>query len=229
MTRRIDALSLACIKRWEGLRLTAYRDVGGKWTIGYGHVNGAREGMRITEPVAEDWLRRDLAQAELAVDTAVKVALSDNQFGALVSFVFNVGVNAFKRSTLLRKLNAADYDAVPAELLRWTKAGGRQVPGLVNRRNAEIGLWSKGSRVAPAPVRPAEPHRPVVSGKTARGVAIGGTVAAVLSQAGDLAAPLTSLRYALTGLEGWELVGIAALAAGIALAVWLYRRRAEAA
>lgn len=230
MTRRIDAESLACIKRWEGLRLTAYRDVGGKWTIGYGHVNGAREGMRITQREAEDWLRRDLAQAELAVDTAVKVALTDSQFGALVSFVFNVGVNAFKRSTLLRKLNAGDYEAVPAELLRWTKAGGKQVPGLVNRRNAEIGLWSRGAHVVSAPVKPAEPHNPVVSGKAAKGVAIGGTVAAVLSQAGDLAAPLTSLRYALAGLEGWELLGIAALAAGIALAVWLYqRRRAEAA
>ncbi len=227
MTRRIDAESLACIKRWEGLRLTAYRDVGGKWTIGYGHVNGAREGMRITEREAEDWLRRDLAQAELAVNDAVQVPLSDPQFGALVSFVFNVGVGAFRRSTLLRKLNAGDYDAVPAELLRWTKAGGKLVPGLVNRRNAEIGLWSKGSRVASAPVRPAEPepHRPVVSGKTARGMAIGGTVAAVLSQAGDLAAPLTSLRYALAGLEGWELAAIAGVMIVAGLAAWAWSRR----
>lgn len=225
MTRRIDAESLACIKRWEGLRLSAYRDVGGKWTIGYGHVNGAREGMRITEREAEEWLRRDIAQAELAVNDAVQVPLSDPQFGALVSFVFNVGVNAFRRSTLLRKLNAGDYDAVPAELLRWTKAGGKLVPGLVNRRNAEIGLWARGRHVVSAPVRPAEPHKPIVSGKAARGAAIGTVATAIVSQMSDLAAPIAGIRYALADLEGWELAAIAGVMIVAGLAAWAWSRR----
>lgn len=225
MTRRIDAESLACIKRWEGLRLTAYRDVGGKWTIGYGHTAGAREGMRITEREAEIWLRRDLTQAELAVDDAVKVPLSDPQFGALVSFVFNVGVGAFRRSTLLRKLNAGDYEAVAHELLRWTKAGGKQVPGLVNRRNAEIGLWSRGSHVVSAPERPAEPRKPIVSGKAARGAAIGTVATAIVSQMSDLAGPIAGIRYALADLEGWELLAIAGVLVAAGLAAWSWSRR----
>ena len=225
MTRRIDAESLACIKRWEGLRLTAYRDVGGTLTIGYGHVLDVREGMRITERDAEEFLRRDLAQAEAAVDSLVTVPLTDPQFGALVSFVFNVGAAAFRRSTLLRRLNSGNYDAVPAELMRWTKAKGKQVPGLVNRRNAEIGLWAKGSHVASAPVTPAPPRTPVVSAKTAKGVAVGTAATAIVSQMTHLPRPIPSLRYPLSDLQGWELVVIALVMVAAGLAAWAWSRR----
>lgn len=225
MTRRIDAESLACIKRWEGLRLTAYRDVAGRLTIGYGHTAGVREGMTITEAEAEAWLRRDLAPAELAVDAAVTVPLTAPQFGALVSFVFNVGVNAFRASTLLRKLNAGDYEAVPRELLRWTKADGRQVAGLVNRRNAEIGLWSKGSHVVSAPVRPAEPVKPIVSGKAARGAVIGTAVTPIVAQMADLAAPVAAIRAALSDATGWELAAVVAVIVAAGLAAWVWARR----
>jgi lysozyme len=225
MTRRVDAESLACIKLWEGLRLTAYRDSGGTLTIGYGHIADVRDGMRITERDAEEFLRRDLSQAEAAVNSAVTVPLTDPQFGALVSFVFNVGVSAFRRSTLLRKLNGGDYDAVPAELMRWTKARGRQVPGLVTRRNAEIGLWAKGSHVAPAPVTPAPPRKPVVSAKTAKGVAVGTAATAIVSQMSDLAGPIASIRYALFDLQGWELAVIALVVVVAGLVAWLWARR----
>ena len=225
MTRRIDAESLACIKRWEGLRLTAYRDSGGTLTIGYGHTVDVRDGMRITERDAEEFLRRDLAQAEAAVNSTVAVPLTDPQFGALVSFVFNVGVAAFRRSTLLRKLNGGDYDAVPAELMRWTKAKGKQVSGLANRRNAEIGLWAKGSHVASAPVTPAPPRTPVVSAKTAKGVAVGTAATAIVSQMSDLAGPIASIRYALSDLQGWELAAIALVMVVAGLAAWAWSRR----
>ncbi|WP_455475697.1 lysozyme [Bartonella sp. B17] len=150
--RKISKEGLMLIKQWEGLRLQSYQDAIGVWTIGYGHTNAAgeplvRKGMSITEKVAEDILFQDLKQFEKVVEQAVVVPLTDEQFAALVSFCYNVGTTAFCNSTLLRKLNKGDYEAVPFELQRWTKAGGKRLQGLVNRRAAEAGLWARGSYV----------------------------------------------------------------------------------
>jgi len=159
MTRKMNVEGLELLKQWEGLRLSAYKDAGGIWTIGYGHTSAAGtprvyQGMRISEPQAEEILTRDLVQYERAVEGNVKVPLNDNQFAALVAFTYNVGVSAFKRSTLLKKLNAGDYDAVPVEMMKWTRAGKKRLKGLENRRAAESGLWVKGEFVAPRAVRP---------------------------------------------------------------------------
>lgn len=151
MTRRINAEGLKLIKQWEGCRLTAYRDVAGILTIGYGSTGShVAPGMKITQAEADRLLVKDLDRFERAVDTLVKVALADNQFAALVSFAFNVGEGkgGFATSTLLKKLNAGSYDAVPAELMKWVNAGGKMVKGLVNRRSAEAGLWAKGAFVS---------------------------------------------------------------------------------
>ena len=162
--RTINSEGLAHIRQWEGLELSAYRDVAGIWTIGYGHTAAAgppapAAGMRISETEAVAILQRDLRQFEAAVESKVKVPLNDNQFAALVSFCFNVGAGAFGKSTLLKKLNAGNYDAVPSELAKWVKAGGKTVKGLVNRRAAEAGLWAKGSFVSSNTVdaKPAAP------------------------------------------------------------------------
>ncbi|WP_442894950.1 lysozyme [Bartonella sp. CB178] len=137
----------------EGLRLHAYQDVSGIWTIGYGHTEKAGkpkvvEGVVITEKKAETVLLTDLRQYEQAIEKAVCVILSDEQFGALVSFCYNVGTTAFCNSTLLKKLNQGDYEAVPSELQKWVKSGGKRLQGLVNRRAAEAGLWAGGAYVA---------------------------------------------------------------------------------
>ena len=124
------------IKSFEGLRLQAYLCPAGVWTIGYGHTKGVRKGDVITEEDAEQMLRDDLIGFERCVTENVEVPLAQNQFDALVSFAFNVGCGAFKGSTLLRRLNAGDPDASD-ELLRWTKAGGVEVAGLVTRRSDE--------------------------------------------------------------------------------------------
>ncbi|AQX20358.1 lysozyme [Bartonella sp. WD16.2] len=150
--RTISKEGLALIKKWEGLRLEAYQDVIGVWTIGYGHTTKAgtpivQEGMRITKAEAEAILRKDLAQFEQIVEQAVSQPLTDEQFAALVSFCYNVGTSAFCNSTLLRKLNKGDYEAVPAELQKWTKSEGQRLEGLVHRRAAEAGLWAKGAYV----------------------------------------------------------------------------------
>ncbi|WP_455466903.1 lysozyme [Bartonella sp. B39] len=153
MARKISEDCLRCLKKWEGLRLNAYQDASGVWTIGYGHTEKAGkpkvvEGMVITEKKAETMLLTDLRQYERAVEKAVYVDLSDEQFGALVSFCYNVGMAAFQSSTLLKKLNSGDYEAVPAELQKWIKAGGKRLHGLVHRRAAEAGLWAKGAYVS---------------------------------------------------------------------------------
>jgi len=159
MTRKINSEGLGHLKRWEGLRLAAYQDVKGVWTIGYGHTAGAgkpyvHKGMTITADEAEAMLARDLGQYERTVTESVKVPLNDNQFAALVSFCYNVGVSAFRRSTLLKKLNKGDYEAVPAELMKWTRSGNKYPKGLKNRRAAEAGLWAKGEFVSSRNVRP---------------------------------------------------------------------------
>jgi lysozyme len=96
----------------------------------------------LTDQQTLDLLAQDVKPAEQAVDGGVQVALNQNQFDALVSFTFNVGVGAFQSSTLLKVLNQQQYDEVPAQLLRWTRAAGKVVQGLVNRRQNEINLWN---------------------------------------------------------------------------------------
>ncbi|MBX4335526.1 lysozyme [Bartonella raoultii] len=150
--RKISKEGLELIKQWEGLRLEAYRDEACVWTIGYGHTSYAgkplvHKGMCITKEQAEEILCKDLEQFEHAVEQFVMVSLTDAQFAALVSFCYNVGTTAFCQSTLLKKLNKGDYEAVPTELQKWNKVGGKPLQGLVNRRAAEAGLWAKGSYV----------------------------------------------------------------------------------
>lgn len=159
MTRKINQTGLDHIKQWEGLQLTAYLDAAGIWTIGYGHTASAgepepAEGMTITEIEAEALLRRDIEQYEEAVSAAVNVELTDNQFASLVSLTYNIGIDAFLRSTLLRKLNDGYLESVPIELMKWVYANGCHLRGLANRRAAEAGLWVKGAFVSSGYVRP---------------------------------------------------------------------------
>ncbi|MDB9529195.1 lysozyme [Oscillatoria sp. CS-180] len=145
-TDRINDDGLTIVKRSEGLELTAYQDSVGVWTIGYGHTSAAGDpqvyaGQTITEAEAEAILRKDLRYFENGVRNAVKVPVNSNQFSALVSFAFNLGVGALEGSTLLRKLNAGDYQGAADEFPRWVKAGGQTLPGLVKRRRGERALF----------------------------------------------------------------------------------------
>jgi lysozyme len=142
MTRTINAAGMALVRGCEGLRLEAYQDSSGIWTIGYGHTVGVRPGECISRERAEQLLEADLTQAERAVAALVRVPLTDNQFSALVGFVFNEGAGAFAKSTLLRKLNEGGYALAPACLKSWIFDNGRMLPGLVKRRAAEAALWS---------------------------------------------------------------------------------------
>lgn len=153
---RLNAETIEHIKRHEALRLRAYPDPGSRngepWTIGYGHTSdvfmAVKRGLEITEKQADAALEWDLEEAAGTVRSLVKVPLTENQFGALVSFVFNVGAGNFAKSTLLKRLNAGQYDAVPGELAKWVFNDGKRMAGLVNRRAAEAALWSKSGAVA---------------------------------------------------------------------------------
>lgn len=213
MARKVTPFVIDKLKQWEGCRLVAYRDSGGVWTIGYGHTGlDVYSGMKISQERADRLLASDLLRFERAVNEAVKVALSDNQYGALVSFAFNVGVDAFKKSTLLRKLNRGEYSAVPGELARWNKAGGKTLAGLVNRRAAEAGLWATGGFVSSAPVA-ATPFAPSLV--TAENLAVVGSVLSSVAVASSSSGPL---QWALAATL------VAAVGAGLFL---LARRNME--
>lgn len=141
--RKLPTLGLELIKKFEGLELKAYQDVVGIWTIGYGHTGpDVYPGMTITEFKAEQLLLQDLSVARSCVECFTKVQLSDNQFGALVSLVFNIGSGAYRKSTLLKLLNEKKYKAASEEFVKWNKAGGKPVPGLTRRRKAEADLFN---------------------------------------------------------------------------------------
>jgi lysozyme len=133
--------AIALLKEHEGLRLTAYLCPANVWTIGWGHTRRVYPGQRITEEEAEAMLAADLIEAERCVRMNVSVPLNQNQFDALVSFVFNLGCPALRRSTLLRHLNAGDHDKASQQFPRWVHGGGRKLPGLVRRRAAEKNLF----------------------------------------------------------------------------------------
>lgn len=129
------------IKEFEGLHLRSYQCSAAVWTIGFGHTAQVKAGDEITESQADQLLRHDIQQAEQTVLAQVQAPLNQNQFDALVSFVFNVGAGSFRRSTLLRRLNTHDYTGAANELLRWVYVDGVLLRGLENRRNREKNLF----------------------------------------------------------------------------------------
>jgi lysozyme len=133
------------LKGFEGCVLQAYKDVVGIITIGYGHTEpGLQMGTVWTQQQAEDQLRKDLSKFEKNIAAVCKVALTQNQFDALVCFSYNVGTGSLNGSTLLKKLNAGNAAGAAEEFLRWNKVGGKEVAGLTKRRQAERALFLKG-------------------------------------------------------------------------------------
>ena len=140
---KISARGVAFIKRWEGLRLNAYQCSASVWTIGYGHTKAVKPGDRITRRQAEKYFLEDIPIYEEAVKRHIKVELNQNQFDALVSFVYNVGEQQFKNSTLVRLLNQGLYEDAAQQLLRWNRAGGQAILGLTRRRKEELKLFKQ--------------------------------------------------------------------------------------
>ena len=131
------------LKRFEQLRLTAYQDSKGVWTIGYGHTSGVRKGDRISEQRAEELLRGDLSTAEKFVGT-IKEVDTQGKYDALVDFAFNCGVANLKSSTLLRLIRQGGKTwEIQEQFLRWVNCGGKKLGGLVTRRIWEANRWTE--------------------------------------------------------------------------------------
>ncbi len=136
------------ISGFEGTRFKAYDDGVGVWTIGTGttvYPNGekVKKGDTCTPEQAKTYFKHDLAKFEKTVNESVTVPLNQNQFDALVSLTYNIGSGAFKGSTLLKLLNKGDSQGAADQFLAWKKAGGKVLPGLVRRREAERALFLK--------------------------------------------------------------------------------------
>jgi len=130
------------IKHFEGCELEAYKCAAGVWTIGYGHIKGVTSDSVITQEQAEQMLVEELNEYEGYINNMVTVPLSQNQFDALVSWVYNLGGGNLKASTLLKVVNSGEFNGVPEQIMRWNKAGGKVLEGLTRRRQAEADLFS---------------------------------------------------------------------------------------
>jgi lysozyme len=197
-----DGINL--VKKFEGLHrvqpdgmVSAYRCPAGKYTCGWGATRGVRSGTKWTKEYCDMRLVEDLADHSKAIKKYVQVPLSQGQFDALTSFVFNLGEGNFRSSTLLKKLNKGLYDDVPEQIMRWNKArvDGKLTPlkGLTRRRAAEAAIFSRDAAMPSDEGGPdmvqkptAEAPKSLVKSKTMAGVGIAGTATAMNEMAGQL-------------------------------------------
>jgi lysozyme len=225
---------LSLIRRLEGFRAGAYKDAAGMWTIGYGHTSAAgspqvRPGMKISRKEADHILARDVAMFAQGVQSLVSIPLTDGQFSALVSFSYNVGLENFRKSSVLRAVNGGKFAAVPRRLSLWVKSGGRVLPGLVNRRAAEAAMFIEAT---PPPLRTDRERAPAdgicetvqpLPGTPMRrsSTSLAALVSAIAGVASSLAAGLGELTGAVSGPA---FAGLAALII-VAAAVWIIKER----
>jgi lysozyme len=218
---KLNENGLALLRAFEGFRAQSYRDVAGVWTIGYGHTGRAgppevTPQSRMTEPEARALMKRQAETFAKAVRSMLTRQLTDDQFSALVSFAFNVGETNFRRSSVLKAVNAGDDAAVARRLGLWVKAGGKVWPGLVRRRAAEAALYLSrvdGPRGA-IEVPRGKPMRNSTTGMAAGLSAAAGTVAALAG----------SLRQIADALSGPYVTILLVLGILLAL-VWILRER----
>jgi lysozyme len=206
---RTSERGIALNKGFEGFSSKAYYCPAGKLTIGHGTTSGVRAGMTVTKEEAHALLLKDLRRVEAAISELVTVHLSQEQFDALVSLVYNIGEGNFRKSTLLKRLNEGKYRDAAVQFTRWVHAGKKKLPGLVARRKAEKELFLEGT--SSEPLKPLSRSREIV-GSTVAAVGTAGDV--VLTEAKDAIEPVIGysdiLRY----------VFIALVLAGIALTVY---------
>lgn len=164
---QISSAGVSLVKEFEGLRLTAYQDSVGVWTIGYGHTLNVYQGMVISEAQAVQFLNDDIRSHAMGIFNYITVKLTQNQFDALVSFHFNLGAYILDGSLLLTLINSRQFFAAAEEMKKYNRAGGQVLQGLVRRRQAEVDLFLSGATSNPDPTNPGETNEvihTVVSG-----------------------------------------------------------------
>ncbi|CAB4241994.1 COG3772 Phage-related lysozyme (muraminidase) [uncultured Caudovirales phage] len=223
------------LKKFEGCKLKAYRCPANVCTIGYGHTSAAgsptvMDGMSITQAQAEEILRQDLVKYERSVQDLVKVELTQNQFDVLVDFAYNAGVGNLKSSTMLKKINSGDLDAVPDELMKWTKGGGKVLPGLVRRRQAAGAWWNADQQVEeheqradpdPVPVRTMADSKQGNAALLTAGLGTLGVAKEIAAQAKDASDTADQLMGLLHNVN--FVIMLAIIGAGAA--IWFWRKK----
>ncbi len=239
--RSIPDVAVTFVADWEKLRLKAYRDAVGVWTIGYGHTGPeVKAGLTITPETAQAWLREDLgvAAGRLAQRIgAIVDELTENQYAALLSFVFNLGCDP--AWTIWKVLKARAFDQVPVQMMRFVYAGKKKLQGLVNRRAAEVALWSTGEpgsadEAPPSSVTravetpPAPMTKPLAKSKSfiATGAAAATTATVAVKQVSDTVAPYASQSETVAKVVA-VLATIAAVCAVAALVFQWLKHRSE--
>jgi lysozyme len=233
----------ALTKPFEGCKLTAYRCPAGILTIGYGHTSAAgapevTEGMTITQEDANRILATDMVKFEKDVESLVKVELTQHQFDVLVDFCYNAGKGNLASSTLLKCVNAGQFDKVPAELQKWTRGGGKVLPGLVRRRNAEADWWTTGAKPIEEQEQrftPDAPKQPTMAdskqGNTAlvtSALGAAGAAKTVTDHASDIVGQAQSANDLMTQIQSllsntnFDIM-IAVVVAGFA--IWYFRKQ----
>lgn len=226
----INAKGLALIKEFEGCKLDAYQDIGGVWTIGYGHTKTAKAGMRITQLQADQLLAAEVSGFAADVIALCDVTPNDNQWAALTSLAYNIGVGALRKSTVLRMHNAGKHAEAAAAFSMWNKAGGKVRAGLTRRRAAEASLYltpvsgeTQTTRATPDTKDPAAKFNPGTAvAAVGGGLAVAQQAVAQVSEIWDGLAVFGVSPHLLLGM-----LGVASIVA-IGWFVWeAKQRRAE--
>lgn len=219
-------------RRLEDGRCVAYKCPAGVWTLGYGCTEGIKPGMIWTEAEAVAALHRELARFEAAVTRLVTVPLNQNEYDALVSFAYNCGEGALKKSTILRRLNAGNRAGAARAFAAWNKGGGRVLPGLVRRRREEAALFLEPVEVSDEPEMPQavepspeKPSRPAVAVVTAVASGSAGVAAQAAPDAGTIAQlvgcnSMVSCGSSFQVFAGARPTFIVAILVGVA-AIWI--------
>lgn len=227
---RTNKAGLDLIKEFEGWRSKAYKCPAGVWTIGYGHTSMAgppavKPGMTITREEGERILRNDLKAYEDGVKSAIKVPLNSNQFSACVSLCYNIGVGAFRKSSVARFCNAQQWKKAADAFSLWNKAGGKVLPGLTRRRAAEAALFMRNTVTSREEIRPEvdEPKgKPMIMSTTN----IAATATAAAGVAASAKDAVENGKAIFSGLD-LNLLLVAIIIAGAAWIIWERYKKAR--
>lgn len=212
----ISPQGLALLKQFEGCRLLAYRDIVGIWTIGYGFTDGVYEGMTITQAQAENMLLERLVPYEHAVEDACKITPTQSQFDAMCVCAWNIGIAAFKKSSILKFHNQGKFKEAANAFGLWNKAGGKVVAGLVRRRSAEAALYLEDHE--PADDMPQKVDAPPSMATSKINIAQGAAgITATLAAVQPVIDAVNAFKAGVEGLGQWVvpavLIGIVGLCA----------------
>lgn len=176
-------------------------------TIGWGCTEGVTLGMRWTEAEATEGLRREIAKHEAAVTRLVTVEINQNEFDALTSLSYNIGIGALSKSTVLKRLNRGDRAGAADAFAMWNKGGGRVLPGLVSRRALEAALFLKPARAPDAPImaqRVEQTPEPLSRKVVATGTAVVSSGAAVITTTGSIPPPPAGVVETVSSISAWK-------------------------